>query len=279
MIVNLTEKFLELKHVKKVSNSATLNCDELTKKITHLSKEILTYKHSLRKNRLPSFKPNFENNLQAEKIKTQIENLAKSIKEEIFEISFVIKHRIVQENFVNFYTKKLETEIVNFKKIIADDIHHTSSYDILSEVVNENAVQNYNMYEFQQEQKTKNSNSLITNTLVSLTNTLLEIKMNLKEQSIAIDSLDRYFENTNRYLDMANDEIRKLPHSMFGLKDKIIKVLLLCSFVLGIAIICKGRHFELNTITQNNFLHGIFLKIRKTIKNRAKELPNRETTQ
>lgn len=252
MITCHTTKFNNLRKTQCKNTIKTLDCNDIAKNIEEMSENIVNFESILQKNSLPTFSSNEANTKRAETLRNLIEEQNIHIKNTILTFIENINHRIIKENILNYFTVLLEKQIVFFKRIITNNMTNTSSFDILQDVANENINKNYNMFNLQQEQLHTNSNTLVTQSLMSITNTLLEMKMNLKEQSIAIDSLDRYFENTNRYIDMANCEIKKLPKSMFGLKDKLIKLLLFFVVVLGTAIILKNNHVNIRELIKNH---------------------------
>ena len=244
MIKNLSVEFNDLKSNCHIKRHDLLSCSFIEQKIRKLSNSTVKFEQILKIDTLPSFRENKENKLLVEQLKHEIETHQKEIKKAISAFADIIPHKIIKENLFNHLSMLLDQEIIKFKNILNDNIHKTTKFDILNNIFNESNNFQYMTYELEQEQILKNKDALIEQTLFTITNTLMEIKMHLKSQSIAVDSLDRYFENTNVYLDRANEEITKIPQTMFGLKDKVIKFLFFLVFSLSLALLIKNASFN-----------------------------------
>ena len=244
MIKNLSVEFNDLKSNCHIKRHDLLSCSFIEQKIRKLSNSTVKFEQILKIDTLPSFRENKENKLLVEQLKHEIETHQKEIKKAISAFADIIPHKIIKENLFNHLSMLLDQEIIKFKNILNDNIHKTTKFDILNNIFNESNNFQYMTYELEQEQILKNKDVLIEQTLFTITNTLMEIKMHLKSQSIAVDSLDRYFENTNVYLDRANEEITKIPQTMFGLKDKVIKFLFFLVFSLSLALLIKNASFN-----------------------------------
>ena len=224
-----------------------LNCDYLRKHLSQLDKNIAVYKNLINYDNLPSFKENIKNKEKIKDIKAHIETSFNNIHTEIKQFTIQIENKIISDTIYNYFEKCLENAILIYRKIITENIKKTSSFEILNSIVNDSNVTHFNIFDNQYEYLQKNSNRQINKSLLSISNTLMEIKINLKEQSLFIDSLDRYFESTNKYLIMANEEIRKIPKTYIGVKDKIITLLITILIVLLLMLLIKEYNKNKNS--------------------------------
>ncbi|EDQ31322.1 t-SNARE complex subunit, syntaxin [Enterocytozoon bieneusi H348] len=247
MIKNLSLEFIQLRNIQTMTCEVYLNCDYLRKHLSQLDKNIAVYKNLINYDNLPSFKENVKNKEKIKDIKAHIETSFNNIHTEIKQFTIQIENKIISDTIYNYFEKCLENAILIYRKIITENIKKTSSFEILNSIVNDSNVTHFNIFDNQYEYLQKNSNRQINKSLLSISNTLMEIKINLKEQSLFIDSLDRYFESTNKYLIMANEEIRKIPKTYIGVKDKIITLLITILIVLLLMLLIKEYNKNKNS--------------------------------
>lgn len=249
MIRNLSLKFVQLRNIQAMACEVYLDCSYLRNHLTQLDKNIVVYKDLINYDNLPSFKENVKNKEKIKTIKTHIESSFNNIHTEIKQFALQIENKIISDTIYNYFEKSLENIILIYRKIITENIKKTSSFEILNNIVNDSNVTHFNIFDNQYEYLQKNSNRQINKSLLSISNTLMEIKINLKEQSLFIDSLDRYFESTNKYLIMANEEIRKIPKTYIGMKDKIITLLITILIILLFMLLVKEYNKNKNVKT------------------------------
>ena len=247
MIKNLSLEFIQLRNIQTITCEVYLNCDYLRKHLSQLDKNIAVYKNLINYDNLPSFKENIKNKEKIKDIKAHIETSFNNIHTEIKQFTIQIENKIISDTIYNYFEKCLENAILIYRKIITENLKKTSSFEILNSIVNDSNVTHFNIFDNQYEYLQKNSNRQINKSLLSISNTLMEIKINLKEQSLFIDSLDRYFESKNKYLIMANEEIRKIPKTYIGVKDKIITLLITILIVLLLMLLIKEYNKNKNS--------------------------------
>ncbi|ORD94638.1 hypothetical protein ECANGB1_305 [Enterospora canceri] len=226
---------------------AGLDCGFIKRNLEKLENSVNEYDRLLKKENLPCFSENSARIARIEATKSNIDQIHQSIRNEISEFATEISYRSIRVIFIEYFTQQLERAMIRYRNIIRDNIHRTSSFEILNSVNSPTATFDNNMFELQLK---TNSNELINQSLLNISNTLAEMKINLKEQSLSIDSLDRYFENTNRYLDLANEEIRKIPKRFVRLKDKAIKLLIIVICCMLGALLMK--EWEKNSTFRNS---------------------------
>lgn len=224
MIENKTSHFLALRTTPTITINL-LTIDPILQKLEILNSKVGLLNKKLERNSLPSFDSKVSRQKEITDLRTEIQNISRETEYDINSLP-ILNQRIASS--IRMYLQK------NFKLILSN--YKSAEQKNLIQV--DESIKSYE-YDTEMIQETVLRSNSIKSNIMSITNTLLQLKAALKTQSMMIDSIDQYFDQSNAYIKQANKHIAHIPEKYTKFKDWIIYFLIYVICILLSMILVK----------------------------------------